>query len=60
MRFNNLNYYYHKEQLFDDDEDEDNKEDEDYIYYCEYCYKEFDDEDECEYHEKYCKKNKNN
>ena len=29
------------------------------IWYCEYCDKEFEDEEKCEYHEKYCK-NKNN
>lgn len=32
------------------------EEDEYIIWCCEYCDKEFDDKDTCEYHEKYCKK----
>ena len=33
-----------------------NKKEKDVIWCCEYCDKEFDEEDKCNYHEKYCKK----
>ena len=34
----------------------DKQGEEDVIWCCEYCDKEFEEEDKCEYHEKYCKK----
>lgn len=40
--------------------DEDSEDSEsDVIWCCEYCDKEFEDENKCEYHERYCKSKKN-
>lgn len=36
-----------------------NESEEDVIWFCEYCDKEFEDEEKCEYHERYCKKKNN-
>ena len=45
----------------DSDNDSDNSSDEEYeeIWCCEYCHKEFEEENKCEYHEKYCKQKEN-
>ena len=37
---------------------ESNESDENVIWLCEYCDKEFEDEEKCKYHERYCKKKK--
>jgi len=42
----------------EEDYNSSNKSEENVIWCCEYCDKEFEDEEKCEYHEKYCK-NKN-
>ena len=61
ISFNNINggfTYVNGNDIYEDEEEEEEEEEEE-VWECDYCEKEFEDENDCEKHEKYCKSKSN-